>query len=90
MYVSVKKSSKLTGTMIYIPITAQVVRLLDGSTIDRDASYILTLKAPITTAADNRICDIFPNFRQNKGMILNKNRLLEDDSHEISCHICYF
>ena len=24
----------------------------------------LTLKAPIMTAADNKFCDIFPNFRQ--------------------------
>ena len=26
--------------------------------------YILTLKAPITTAADNKFSDIFPNFQQ--------------------------
>ena len=26
--------------------------------------YFLTLKAPITTAADDKFCDIFPNFRQ--------------------------
>ena len=25
---------------------------------------ILTLKAQITTAADNKFCDIFPDFRQ--------------------------
>ena len=25
----------------------------------------LTLKAPITTAADNKFCDIFPNFGNN-------------------------
>ena len=24
----------------------------------------LTLKAPITTAADDKFCDIFPSFRQ--------------------------
>ena len=24
--------------------------------------FILTLKAPITTAADDKFCDIFPNF----------------------------
>ena len=24
----------------------------------------LTLKAPITTAADDKFCDIFPNFRK--------------------------
>ena len=27
---------------------------------------ILTLQASIKTAADNKICDIFPNFRKNK------------------------
>ena len=27
---------------------------------------ILTLKAPITTAADEKFCDIFPNFQKNK------------------------
>ena len=26
----------------------------------------LTLKAPITTAADDKFCDIFPNFQKNK------------------------
>ena len=26
----------------------------------------LTLKAPIMTAADNKFCDIFPNFQNNK------------------------
>ena len=26
----------------------------------------LTLKAPITTAADDKFCNTFPNFRQNK------------------------
>ena len=50
----------------------------------------LTLKAPITTAADDKFCDIFPNFRQKKGMIFHENRLPADDSHEISCLICYF
>ena len=50
----------------------------------------LTLKAPITTAADDKFWDIFPNFRQKQGMILHENRLPADDSHEISCLICYF
>ena len=27
-------------------------------------TLVLTLKAPITTAADNKFCDIFPSFRQ--------------------------
>ena len=26
--------------------------------------YLLTLKAPITTAADDKFFDIFPNFRK--------------------------
>ena len=26
----------------------------------------LTLKAPITTAADDKFCDIYPSFRKNK------------------------
>ena len=50
----------------------------------------LTLKAPITTAADHIFCDIFPNFRQKLGMILHENRLPADDSHETSCLISYF
>ena len=50
----------------------------------------LTLKAPIMTAADNKFCNIFTNFRQKEGMILHENRLPADDSHEISCLICYF
>ena len=41
--------------------------------------YSANIKAPITTAADNKFCDNFPNIRKNK-----------DDSHEISCLICYF
>ena len=40
---------------------------------------MLTLKAPITTAADDQFCLIFPNFQEKK-----------DDSHEISCLIFYF
>ena len=28
--------------------------------------WYLTLKAPITTAADDKFSDIFPNFRKNK------------------------
>ena len=37
----------------------------------------LTLKAPITTAAADKFCDIFPNF-QIKGMIFYENC----DSHQ--------
>ena len=50
----------------------------------------LTLKAPITTAADDKFRDIFPCFRKKSGMIFHENRLPADDSHEISCLICYF
>ena len=50
----------------------------------------LTLNASITTAADDKFCNIFPNFRQKKGMILHENRLPADDSHEISCLIRNF
>ena len=28
------------------------------------ACPVMTLKAPITTAADDKFCDVFPNFRQ--------------------------
>ena len=49
----------------------------------------LTHKVPITTAADGNFCRIFPNF-QKKSMIFHENRLPSDDSHELSCLICYF
>ena len=32
-------------------------------TSPNDYVQILNLKAPITTAADDKFCDIFPNFR---------------------------
>ena len=32
----------------------------------------LTLKATITTAADVKFCDIFPNFQQRYGMIFHE------------------
>ena len=51
---------------------------------------MLTLKAPITTAADNKVCLIFPNFQEKKDMILHENHLPADGSHEIPCLICYF
>ena len=47
----------------------------------------LTLKGPIKTAAEDKFCDTFPNFRQKQGMILHENWLPADDSHEISCLI---
>ena len=54
------------------------------------AKMHLTLKAPITTAADDKFCEIFPNFRKKiRYMIFHEIRLPADDSHEISCLICY-
>ena len=50
----------------------------------------ITFKAPITTAADDKYCDFFPNFRKKKGMIFHKNTQPADDSHKVSCLICYF
>ena len=50
----------------------------------------LTLKAPITTAEDDKFCDIFHNFRQKIRYDITWNRLPADDSHEISCLIGYF
>ena len=48
----------------------------------------LTLKAPITTAADDKFCSIFPIFLKKQGVILHENCLPADNSHEISCLIC--
>ena len=50
----------------------------------------LTLKVPITTAADDTFCDIFLNFRKKYGMIFHENCLPTDNSREISCLIFYF
>ena len=49
----------------------------------------LTLKGPIRTAADHKFCYIFPNLKKI-GMIFHENCLPADNSHEISCLICYF
>ena len=54
------------------------------------AGQELTLKAPITTAADDKFCDIFPFFQKKEGMIFHENHLPADDSHEISCLIVIF
>ena len=50
---------------------------------------ILTLKAPITAEADDKFCNIFPNFQKKSGMIFHENRLPADDSHEISCLVIF-
>ena len=42
------------------------------------------------SATDGKFYATIPNFRQKKGMILHENCLSADDSHEISCLICYF
>ena len=55
---------------------------------EMDAGLMVGM-APITTAADDKICDIFSNFQKKKGMISHENRLPADDSYEISCLICY-
>ena len=49
----------------------------------------LTLKAPVTTAADDKFCDIFSISKKKSGMVFQENRLSDDDSHEISYLICY-
>ena len=41
---------------------------------------ILTLKAPITTAADNKFCIIFPNFQKKK-----KKEKKRKKRQEITC-----
>ena len=56
-----------------------------------DKGFYKSLKlAPITTAADDGFCNIFPNFRKKSGMIFHENRLPADDSHEISYLIVTF
>ena len=42
------------------------------------------------TATDDKLCNIFPNFRKKYGMIFHENRLPADDSLEISCLIVIF
>ena len=60
----------------------------DVTTSEMDAmATILTLKAPITTAADDTFCDIILNLK--KGMIFHENCLQADNSHEIACLFCY-
>ena len=66
----------------------QVIRVKfgeEGSTYKVSLRQGLTLKAPITTAADDKFRNFFLSFRQNYGMMFHENRLPADDSHEISC-----
>ena len=59
-------------------------------------AYTVVLKSYIAYAslsndlAPLKICNIFPNFLTERGMIIHENRLPADDSHEISYLICYF
>ena len=48
----------------------------------RDNDF-LTLKGQILTAADDTFCNIFPTFKNKKGMIFRENRLPADDSYKI-------
>ena len=69
--------------------------ILKKSADDKNACKIsqhveLTLKAPITTVAAIKFCNIFLNFQKKQGMIYHENCLPADNSHEISCLICYF
>ena len=52
-------------------------------------TYNLTLKAPITPAADNKFCDKYPNFLKKTGMIFHENCLPADGSREISCLLIF-
>ena len=49
-------------------------------------SNLLTLKAPITTAAGDNFQTSFPIF-EKKGLIFHENRLPAEDSYEKSCLI---
>ena len=50
---------------------------------------LLTLKAPIMTAADDNFFYIFLNFQKKKDMLFHENHLPADDFHKISYLICY-
>ena len=65
---------------------SSILRRQEGQIPEPD----LTLKAPITTAADDKLCDTFPNFREKYVMLFHEKCMPADNSHEISCLICYF
>ena len=52
------------------------------------SSWKLTIKEPITTAADNKFFDIFSNLL--KKIMYDISSESADVSHEISCLLCYF
>ena len=70
--------------------TIRYFRNRSPGTESHECRISLTLNAPITTAADDKFYNIFLSFQQKMGMIFHENRLPADDSHEISCIICYF
>ena len=64
-----KCQSKTLFLMIFDPRLSVVKSVFDCclsgvNTREHLIDKQLTLKAPITTAADYKFCDIFPNFRQ--------------------------
>ena len=62
---------------------------LNSEAFHQGFSLFAKKKAPITIAADDKFATSFLIF-EKKGMIFHENRLTADDSHEISCIICYF
>ena len=72
-----------------------------GQNINRIRVKLLTFKAPITTAADDKLDDIFFNFWKKirhdiscessagRHTLLSRD-LLADDSHGILGRFCYF
>ena len=54
------QSGASTGVSFASSLTEVLATVLDHEVI------YLALKAPIRTAADDKFCDIFPNFRKNK------------------------
>ena len=76
--------------------TVKYAGKMDSSEIKRTTEFEnnrlgfidLTLKAPITTAADDNFLGIFLNFDKNKVRYLM--RIVSVNSHGISCLNCYF
>ena len=53
-----------TWCMMYYQIGLKKIDQFKTFTLKQGISTKLTLKAPITTAADDKFCKIFPSFRQ--------------------------
>ena len=51
----------VASIVITVNLNSEIDIALNDSRIN-----VLTLKAPITTAADDNFCDIFSNFQKNK------------------------